>query len=512
MIEDLVLSGTQIIISPDFKYKNVSCTDCDITFEADVDETLDYTERVEAAEWRPSRTIEELFFKNSRINLHEGDTFFSSFLALRTLYIEGVDFPNSIIEYDIAKSTSLENLHLVKCMIPSQYHNTTTMTSLKELSFRGSTFPDEYLVLTVPESLTSLDLSETNLMGLSLDGGTDKLKVVDFMGCKNLQPDAITFSENIPYSKVKWPSHIHDTPTKNYIVVKDLMLDMFGIDEFLDMVPWEYKTFEHTKHMAIYNPICKNNLGIDLCESTSQFLVKANELETMLQYHYYPALDMTIEDDFLKLQDAMLPSTEWANAQIAYIKSLDIESKYIIELYSYTGDRIMNNYIRHAKQGLIDMFSVRSISNATIRHIYKMLFMELHADHVTFDALKLIQPYIVDKLQHIINNAPPVDREMVVYRATRALYGIYTDDAFISTSMFPSVIQRFIKQDDDDVVNGIYVITVPVGAKCLVVSGGQYASEFEILLPHNSKFVPTATYGFKDGDTRSILSKGTMIV
>lgn len=492
---DRYIAGSNVELNINFEtpYKHIMCDGCVLSFDNNSGD---------------NEHIETLVINRGTINPMEAWEF-PIVKRLKTLEITGHTITKLTL-IDILGFRLLQTLILTECYIFYTRYNMPHLLPLETLTFRECQFNKEYLELSIPLSLKKLDFSGSNLSGISIDGDNDILEIIDFTDCKNLQLDMITFSENIPYSIVRWPSHISGHPTKEYINVKGLMLDMFSITEFSPIAPWKLPKFVTSKNLFVPNPICVADVNYEACYIKDVHQIRRKDINLAIQYDRYPLENSISQEDALARMSAIIPTVEWSKSQLQYVTNLDVESKYIIELYSHTGDRVMNSYLRRQGQGVLDMLTYNSATNSGVSHVYKLLLRIHGITNVTFNDIKSLQPYIVERLQKVILEAPPVDREIVVYRATDALRGIYNDSAFISTSFLPTKIEGFITTDKDE-FNGIYVIKIPQGSRCLFVSETQYTNEFEILLPHGSTFSNDVTYGFISKGVHSLLSKATLL-
>jgi hypothetical protein len=112
--------------------------------------------------------------------------------------------------------------------------------------------------------------------------------------------------------------------------------------------------------------------------------------------------------------------------------------------------------------------------------------------------MKKFAEFFTERLNKIIHNSPPTDKEFIVYRGTRDLYRTdenkfgYSSIGFSSTSINIFVALNFsgIKPKDEhkDRYDYIEKIIIPKGSKILRAYDSQINHEYEIILPHQSNF------------------------
>lgn len=201
-----------------------------------------------------------------------------------------------------------------------------------------------------------------------------------------------------------------------------------------------------------------------------------------------------IDIEFYKF---LYPTPQW-NIEIKdYIEDLPEYKQNIIYFYQYKGDNVMNQFIRNnldinlaRKQIYTDgnfmtsYFEEKGIEIERINHQN----IEKYSDE---EILNIIKEMIAE-LDDIIKNAPPLDKNIVVFRGQQTLhhheqYKIYETMGFLSTSMHVDIAKRFAGD------NGfVYHIIIPKGVCGLSLSLINYLSRFisekEILFPSKMCF------------------------
>ena len=182
-----------------------------------------------------------------------------------------------------------------------------------------------------------------------------------------------------------------------------------------------------------------------------------------------------------------MPSKDWIDSQIKYLNSLDILSKKIVNLYSKTGDKLMNLYLRNSNKiddNIYNLFINNYKDNATI-YIELMKTNEVNQKNVEIYIKKLI-----NRLKFIIDNSPLTEKAFYVYRG-RTDQPIpdekYNSDSFLSTSLLTKIAVNFSK--DQKLGTHGTIFRFKIRSKCLLISNSKYLTEYEILLPFGERYL-----------------------
>ncbi|MHB1952422.1 MAG: ADP-ribosyltransferase [Sulfobacillus sp.] len=194
-------------------------------------------------------------------------------------------------------------------------------------------------------------------------------------------------------------------------------------------------------------------------------------------------------------------------AQIDYVKSLPQEQRLALDLYIYRGDRFINGFLR-AKRHVSP-----ELMNYLMRHliVFEPSMRRFGFGHSLFEYAE----YLVSKLRRTIEQAPPTDKRMVIYRGSygenyfrrTTIDGIYRTVGFMSTSFLLSkamIFARKQKLSSDRERRFVNRIVVPVGCRCLYVAFNPFR-EYEVLLDDGAQFYVTKDFRetefyFKDGE------------
>lgn len=181
-----------------------------------------------------------------------------------------------------------------------------------------------------------------------------------------------------------------------------------------------------------------------------------------------------------------LPTKEWVESQIKYLNALDDLSKNILYLYSLTGDKLMNLFLRNAGKMDNNIYNIFVTNFNDNKYVYNALMGNLLYDE------KTVASYIrrlIRKLKYIIDNSPLSPNPFYVYRGRTDEFvptNNYNSDSFLSTSIMTNVALKF-SYDKNKLKNGT-IIRFKVRSRCLLLSNSKYINEYEILLPFGEKY------------------------
>ena len=194
-----------------------------------------------------------------------------------------------------------------------------------------------------------------------------------------------------------------------------------------------------------------------------------------------------ILDKGCKLLYNNLPSLDWINSQIIYLNSLDTLSKNIINLYTKTGDKLINNYLRNfnnpKKVNIYDIF-LKNIEDNRI--VYNEI---MGTDIYTENSIEIYIRKLIKRLKNIIDGSPLISKSFYVYRGrTDKLIGSdnYNLESFISTSLLTKIAIDFSNNKYKDEYGTI--IRFKIKGRALLLSNSKYLKEYEILLPFNNNY------------------------
>jgi len=239
-------------------------------------------------------------------------------------------------------------------------------------------------------------------------------------------------------------------------------------------------------------------------------------------------------DYFCKKFVEIFPSESWIRKQINYYNKLSLENRYIILAYGQYADIDLNKYLRtglitrerilvpgkyYTKNGFTYTTSEPENMNSAWKTVEIKNPTKYDPDpHCPADVCihkdfnpdsEIIYSYTMEeyakRLNSIITMAPPLDKDIVVFRGTEGKVfpklGMYEVKGALSTSWSSLVAQEFAKE------KYLNRILVPKGSTCLWMPIFKPAfKEHEILFPHGSLYYVTDDYrrttlvSFDDGD------------
>jgi len=223
--------------------------------------------------------------------------------------------------------------------------------------------------------------------------------------------------------------------------------------------------------------------------------VLSNTLIDELYEESLPKINKNIIKNFLyNLAKDFISKTEikrdFYNSHELYIQNLSSEEKNIINWYTYTGDVIINNYLRNKLD--IDEKVYDNINKILIKTNYKIPNIHLN------DRKILIQnfiEYIVVILNNIIFKSPRNKRQFIVYQYSSNDYLSRSDNqweniGFYSTTM----INNFTIEAVNNTHYKSYIIVL-IDTPCLIINSiSKFPTEYEVLFPSNNCFKTVKFY------------------
>jgi len=225
-----------------------------------------------------------------------------------------------------------------------------------------------------------------------------------------------------------------------------------------------------------YKNLCFSNNKFTNLELYSEIFNRVRNID------FFTFTNETILDKGCKLLYYNLPSLDWINSQIIYINSLDNLSKKIINLYTKTGDRLINNYLRNLTAiNKIDIYDI-FVKNYTDN---QLVYNELMSSNVySSNSIETYTRRLIKKIRSIIEGSPIIDKSFYVYRGRTdkvIASSNYNLESFVSTSLLSKIAIDF----SNNKFTGEYgtIIRFKIRGRALLLSNSKYLKEYEILLP-----------------------------
>jgi len=207
--------------------------------------------------------------------------------------------------------------------------------------------------------------------------------------------------------------------------------------------------------------------GYDKMFYTDLLTVVINAVPSAINHTTSTEIDF---DSLCKIKNEIDPTISWLTEQKKYVDNLSKEDKDLLVYYTHTGDIVINKYIENNYQP----------SGGVVEKQYK-------------------------RLQQLIHNAPPLDKDIIVFKGQTTnplLQGItnniYTSPKMFSTSLSPTVSLGFAyiptigkgvsHMNNSDRFGLMCRIKIPKGYNCLWISNSHFIGEREILLPDKSMY------------------------
>jgi len=208
------------------------------------------------------------------------------------------------------------------------------------------------------------------------------------------------------------------------------------------------------------------------------------------------------------------PTVEWIQNQIDYFKSLDQLSKDIIFLYSYHGDRIINNYLRNNKVLTPSNMDHFFNNDVYFDNIYNIIMKKNISNRTTEKEISKFLDILIDNIQVIILRAPVPEISFKVYRGLNVNLNVqlnesFETDSFVSTSLLLRMAINFSINKFTHKYGSI--LEFIVNGNCLLLVSSKFKGELEILLPFGKKYkiydlLPEAQFINRNNNTLFITS------
>jgi hypothetical protein len=186
----------------------------------------------------------------------------------------------------------------------------------------------------------------------------------------------------------------------------------------------------------------------------------------------------------------------------------------VIKSYTTFEDIIIKDSITTFKEQQLGKFIINSnflknnisvtrvlqmLNRKNISTVSKYIALAHVADKLNTKFWFLVLELFCKDLNRIINNSPPLRKNMVVFRGVKNDYYLkrskqlyYRNEGFISSSMYYNKAKSFasyIESSKRPRICCLKRITLPPGTRCLFISGlSKFPEEFEILLSSNSVY------------------------
>ena len=220
---------------------------------------------------------------------------------------------------------------------------------------------------------------------------------------------------------------------------------------------------------------------------------------------YYPVdeliplrnLDLSGSDCRSFNQDLMreLPSLDWIKAQREYLAHLSATDFNVIAFYTFHGDVILNNFVRHGWTITEDDIDyIRLYYNSGV--VSKVFERWMQTLNLTVDGpVERILIAIYNQLNRIIQQSPINSQRFVSYRGSHTkdyfdqTQMIFQNVGFFSTTLLIQQARSFSKE------KFMTKIIVPKGYHCLYLeSASRFIGEHEILMADQSQYVISSKF------------------
>jgi hypothetical protein len=183
-----------------------------------------------------------------------------------------------------------------------------------------------------------------------------------------------------------------------------------------------------------------------------------------------------------------LPTLDWVTKQRDYINNLSNEDHAFLRAYTWYGDKLINKFLR---KGILDVKYLHYVAKA-YASVGPPLF---HPSNGDLDNIVLFK----HKLDELIKNAPPLDKDILVFRRISgdSYNTLKKDNILITQGIISTSLDSGLDFGGDTVCR----IRLLKGTKCaLIINASNAPTEMEILLPHKSVFYIQDTITNKRGE------------
>ena len=220
--------------------------------------------------------------------------------------------------------------------------------------------------------------------------------------------------------------------------------------------------------------------------------------------------------DLCELVASVLPTKKWLKKQKSYVDGLSDKDKMFMRFYTKKGDVFLNTYIRNGyKLDESSWSAIQKLYEDPSNYETRQIFLDENATDLK-EANNFAKNFY-DSIQKTIMNAPPLDKDIVVWRGLKSAAHfdnlkdhIYINKGIMSTGMKPGIAHNFafIRLDiakeiyntsmhsfsESERYGNITKITIPKGYSVLYMSITEFIGEMEILLPDNSIYYVTKSF------------------
>jgi hypothetical protein len=396
------------------------------------------------------------------------------------------------------------------------------------------------------ENLNSNEYLNLNNMNVKLNFNENQKPIIikneyKYKKISNIGDAYNGFNINILNEGLKWKDatkKINDMNpfnnlNQNWINLQNEYLQSLNIHDICVLNTWTddgnnyinpYITYKETIELDTTNIIQLKNLLISKIKSTSIIIINNKKFDPIYLYFLiickqklYEITKETSNYDKYFILDYNI------NQYMEYIKYTNIKNKLLTYLFnnvlnfseytkyiSYTNiefNKGMSNETESKKityyKTLLEFFKYIFNDKISHKNLYQT-FLNYKISYYLVDdfLLEFVKMYTTDLL-NIVNNAPTITDEMIVYRGIKSDYFLkYINNdnicyipAFLSTTL---ALNDAVEYSDKTSKCCIKIIKLIIGTKCLLLDGISHMDVTEILLPYGSKFIKNNVGNFEE--------------
>ena len=307
----------------------------------------------------------------------------------------------------------------------------------------------------------------------------------------NFNIDSLNNIPKFDYHYVKGMELKYNTFSKQNILIKGTFPEFNNFDDYIDM-NWLNAMNQYIKNLSnkdLFTMLGYTLNGDKIANQYLRNMMTSKKFNDFINpsdkwtYGYFPLFFQAIQ----KIQ----------NSEIVDI----LKNNNSIQFKKYMTPRFLKKKTVSAKE-LCDYLKQDKYDNSTK---YLILY-HLRSSFKYESFWKPVISMYITNLQNIINNSPPTEKVMYLYRGVKSDYylqgkkkNLYKTDSFISTSLnITSAL--FFAQDNCCFKR----ITVLPGTRCLLMSGvSKFDYEIEILLGYTTNFYISKDITYISTDTKS---------
>lgn len=295
------------------------------------------------------------------------------------------------------------------------------------------------------------------------------------------------------YVNFDFQFYLRDNNLTNYKYEKISMLELYQKNPELYRLYFSHKV-PYTTNIVDYAKILSEKINISQ-EDIISFI-------------------LTVSYNFI---NEICISENYIDDQINFVKHLSEDEKTLLKWYSYTGDRVINSYLRFNYKNNLDKFKINEAYTNILKIIKKINYPKpsnMEDIKVKYILIYNFIIHVISVINNIIAKSPKNKHPFIVYQYAEKANSLRSDSKWenlgfysttlIDTRVFPLVLGK-------ENIYKSYII-VPANTPCLFLSVSEFIGELEIIFPYNNCFKELKPFEYIDEELIKIENRQDMIV